>query len=54
VEALAVLNWHYVQSHLHQVLRRQQEQNNLEIHLFHGDAELMPNYSWMRFSFRKF
>jgi len=45
-----------MQSHLHQVLKAaQQPLNNLEIHLFHGDAELMPNYrSWCAAAFRKF
>lgn len=44
-----------MQSRLHQVLlAAQQELNNLEIHLFHGDAELMPNYNpWMRLSFKE-
>ncbi len=44
-----------MQSRLHQVLlAAQQELNNLEIHLFHGDAELMPNYnSWMRLRFKE-
>ncbi len=39
-----------MQSHLQQVLKAtQQPIDNLEIHLFHRDAELMPNYnSWVR------
>jgi selenide,water dikinase len=39
-----------MQSHLHQILKAfQQPRDNLEIHLFHRDAELMPNYnSWVR------
>jgi selenide,water dikinase len=43
-----------IQSHLHQVLKAaQQPINNLEIHLFHRDAELMPNYnSWVRRRFK--
>jgi selenide,water dikinase len=44
-----------MQSHLHQVLKAaQQPLNNLEVHLFHGDAELMPNYrSWVRCRFKE-
>lgn len=43
-----------IQSHLHQILKAaQQPLNNLEIHLFHRDAELMPNYnSWVRRRFK--
>jgi len=44
-----------MQSHLHQVLKAaQQPLNNLEIHLFHRDAELMPHYnSWVRRRFQE-
>ena len=39
-----------MQSHLHQILKAtQQPIENLEMHLFHSSAELMPNYnSWVR------
>ncbi len=42
-----------MQSHLHQILEAtRQPRENLEIHLFHSGAELMPNYnSWIRHRF---
>jgi selenide,water dikinase len=44
-----------VQSHLHQILKAAgQPIENLQIHLFHSGAELMPNYnSWVRHRFRE-
>lgn len=43
-----------MQHHLHQILRAEQPTTNLEIHLFHRDAELMPTYSrWVRGRFHK-
>ncbi len=44
-----------MQSHLHQVLKdAQQPMKNLEIHLFHSDAELMPGYNpWVRRRFKE-
>lgn len=43
-----------IQSRLHQILNAaQQPPSNLEMHLFHRDAELMPNYNaWVRRRFR--
>ena len=44
-----------MQSHLHQILKAaQQPLNNVQIHLFHSDAELMPHYSsWVRRRFQE-
>lgn len=44
-----------MQSHLQQILKAaQQPQENLEIHLFHSAAELMPNYNaWVRHCFKE-
>ncbi len=44
-----------MQSHLHRILKAaQQPLNNLEIHLFHSDAQLMPHYNlWARRSFEE-
>lgn len=43
-----------MQGHLHQILKSaQQPLTNLEMHLFHRDAELMPHYgSWVRRQFK--
>jgi selenide,water dikinase len=44
-----------MQGHLHQILKAaQQPLTNLEMHLFHRDAELMPHYgSWVRRQFKE-
>lgn len=44
-----------IQSHLHQILKAaQQSLNNLELHLFHSDTQLMPHYnSWVRRRFQE-
>ncbi len=44
-----------MQAHLHQILKAAQPPlNNVQIHLFHSDAELMPHYSsWVRRRFQE-